>query len=567
MNEGQSQEEGLNIIDLFSGVGGLSMGFSMLSEIAQPVSCRLMIDSDPEARETVVRNDPRQRVLVADVFRVSSAQVREAAGLGPRDTVHVLVGGPPCQGFSWLGRRALDDERNAALLEFLRFVKELRPLAVVMENVPLIVTSHGGSIIREVCDGLSASGYASCADVVVASEYGVPQLRKRAIVIAYRGDVRVMPTLPPRTHERIPNASELRAQVERLRFESLKLPYVSVEEAIGDLPVLSEGGGSEVLPYPGLPRNAFQAWAREGSVAVFNHRSRVHSEAFLRKLSVIKEGSRNQELPAGIRFSDTYYSQAYARLHRAGIAQTVTTSFGNPGSGRFLHYGQLRAITVREAARFQTFPDRFVFHGVLQSQMRHVGNAVPVLLAKAIAGQVLGDLRACGALDEVKRRGRPRAIPANEMRSRIMRSVPSKNTSVELLLRKALSAAGVRGYRLHSKTAPGHPDLVFPTAKMAVFVDGCFWHGCKRCYRAPKTNVEYWKMKVERNRKRDRKIDSDCRSDGWQSVRVWEHVVLKTPKDAVRAVTQALTEAGRRRMRAVGAKALDIEISARRREP
>ena len=92
------------------------------------------------------------------------------------ETLHVLVGGPPCQGFSFLGRRALDDERNACLLEFLRLVKELKPLVALIENVPLIVTSHGGAIIREVCDGLAALGYTSSADVLVASEYGVPQL-------------------------------------------------------------------------------------------------------------------------------------------------------------------------------------------------------------------------------------------------------------------------------------------------------------------------------------------------------------------------------------------------------
>jgi len=125
--------------------------------------------------------------------------------------------------------------------------------------------------------------------------------------------------------------------------------------------------------YQTPPVSDFQRWARAGSIAIFNHRSRAHSEAYLRKIAVIEEGGSNQDLPDGQRFSDNYYSQAYARLSRNGIAQTVTTYFGNPGSGRFLHYNELRSITTREAARFQSFPDTCVFAGNHSTQMRHVG--------------------------------------------------------------------------------------------------------------------------------------------------------------------------------------------------
>ena len=238
--------------------------------------------------------------------------------MAPKEPIHVLIGGPPCQGFSWLGKRALDDARNVHLVDFLRIVRELRPLVAVMENVLLVVTSHNGAIIQEIMDGFGALGYASCADVLTASDYGVPQLRKRAFIVAYRGDLGIAPQFPRRTHERIPQASQLSLGDKRLRFETDKLPYVSVEEAIGDLPPLAAGEGEEFMFYNSPPLSDYQRWARSGSVGIFNHKSRAHTTKYLEKISVIEEGGRNQELPDDQRFSDNYYSQAYARLHRAG---------------------------------------------------------------------------------------------------------------------------------------------------------------------------------------------------------------------------------------------------------
>jgi len=535
-----------NFIDVFSGVGGLTLGFGDSS--AEP-SCRfvprLMVDKDPEAREVANRNMPKVPFLVADVQRLSGNELRHAAGLAPKEPIHVLIGGPPCQGFSWLGKRALDDARNVHLVDFLRLVRELTTWVAVMENVLLVVTSHDGAIIQEIVDGFSALGYASCADVLTASDYGVPQLRKRAFIVAYRGDLGVAPQLPRRTHERIPQASQLTLTDKRLRFEPDKLPYVSVEEAIGDLPPLAAGEGDEFMFYQLPPQSDYQRWARSGSVGIFNHRSRAHTQKYLEKISVIEEGGRNQELPDDQRFSDNYYSQAYARLHRAGISQTVTTYFGNPGSGRFMHYRDLRSITVREAARFQSFPDTFVLDGIQSTQMRHVGNAVPPLLARAVRDHVGLDLLTV----KLSRADTPNAgapireqVTENptELRSRIMRAVPAKNTSVEVELRRLLWAAGLRGYRLHDDRVPGHPDVIFASARVALFVDGCFWHGCQKCYREPKSNRKYWQMKVQRNRDRDARVNATCGEQGWRVVRAWEHEVKRSPRLVTRRILAAI---------------------------
>jgi DNA mismatch endonuclease (patch repair protein) len=261
----------------------------------------------------------------------------------------------------------------------------------------------------------------------------------------------------------------------------------------------------------------------------------------LEKIKVIVEGGRNQELPDNERFSDTYYSQAYARLHRNGIAQTVTTYFGNPGSGRFIHYRELRSITVREAARFQSFKDSYVFHGLHSTQMRHVGNAVPPLLARALRDQIARDLLAVGVhVPRVVGRPKKPRFESTEERSRIMRAVHGKNTSAERALRDALWVAGLRGYRLHSENVPGTPDVLYGIERLAVFVDGCFWHGCPKCYREPKSRKEYWTMKVQRNKDRDARVNADCEANGWRVLRLWEHEVLKTPKRAAARVAKVL---------------------------
>lgn len=387
----------LTHVDLFSGIGGFTLGF----EATNRFTTKLLVDSDQSAQTTFKRNRPRVPFWTKDLSKVEGEELLNLTKLKSEE-LDVLTAGPPCQGFSRLGTRQLDDPRNALLKRTAVFMGTLRPKLALIENVPALSWDGHSALYDEFCDVLAAAGYEPRAKVLEAWRYGVPQMRRRLFILAVRNDM-------PLPEEPFPEGdlSETFTAQELIRSadagEPICPPGLSVEEAIGDLPSIDAGAGTEATNYPPLEDELsdYQRARREGASILFNHKARAHSPAMLEKMAMIREGGRNLELPDEHRLradpEREYFSQAYGRLHRHGIAQTITTMFHNPGSGRFTHYRDQRALTVREAARFQSFDDRYMFLGKLEWQMRHVGNAVPVLLAKALADMCCELLTGFGA--------------------------------------------------------------------------------------------------------------------------------------------------------------------------
>lgn len=371
-------------VDLFAGVGGFTLGF----EKSGRYRTALMTDSDYSAALTFKRNRPHARYWPKDLRNVTGEEILELAKAEHRG-VDVLTAGPPCQGLSKIGSRQLDDPRNELLKHTAELIAQIQPKLAVIENVPPLAWDEHSPLFEELAEALYGQGYSDPHfRVLDAWRYGVPQLRRRAIILVARDDVDLLPVDP------FPSGADgdgffARALIRAAENgEPTCPPGLSVVDAIGDLPSIPAGGGQEAMPYDADTFTDFQRAHRGTASILFNHRSRTHSAAMLKKMAMIPEGGRNQELADEQRLRSAegeYFSQAYARLHRHGIAQTITTYFHNPGSGRFTHYDDLRALTVREGARFQSFDDDFMLTGKLDQQMRHVGNAVPVLLAKAIA--------------------------------------------------------------------------------------------------------------------------------------------------------------------------------------
>lgn len=354
-------------LDLFAGAGGLSCGFEWAGgHIVGGV------EMDGWAAQTFRLNHPDARVWANDIRNLKPEAVLDEIG-----AVDIVVGGPMCQGVSQRGPRDPHDERNFAFWTFADFVRVLRPQYFLMENVPALVSDvHNRSLAIAVFSQLESLGYHVSAEVVNCAWFGVPQLRYRLVTI---GSLESRPSFPPIVAQGV---------LGMLSEDD----FITVGQAIMDLPSVEAGGGVDEMPMPSLPDgcSAYAAMMREGAPYLFNHWSAATDEINLRRISFVPEGGNWHDIPLEFlpsRFQDVRpsdHTTTYRRLDRSHAAHTVTTECGNVTSGAFTHPTQNRAITVREAARLQGFPDHFRFVGPRNSQYRQVGNAVPPLMARRI---------------------------------------------------------------------------------------------------------------------------------------------------------------------------------------
>lgn len=366
-------------IDLFSGAGGLAEGFRHAG--FRTVAAN---DFDSDAAATFRLNFPEVPFFDRPIEELSAAMLLGAAGVG-RGELDVLLGGPPCQAFSvYNHQRGFHDERSGLFREYLRIVEGLRPRVVVIENVTGMKDLDEGRAILEIHERLGRLGYAVEHRVLKAEQYGVPQERRRIFFIASRiGPVQ----WPEPTHG---SGADL--------FDSTRSPLVTVWDALGDLPLLENGEGTDALrPYTRKAKSYYQEMMRAGSGGVRNHVAPNLADINLKRLRHIPPGGSWRDLPFGLlppgmkRARRSDHTKRYGRLHRDGLACTILTKC-DPHWGSFFHPEQDRAITVREAARLQSFPDTFGFLGPRSRQYAQVGNAVPPLLAFAVGRAVRGML-------------------------------------------------------------------------------------------------------------------------------------------------------------------------------
>lgn len=375
-------------VDLFSGAGGASLGL-----VQAGWDLRLAMDADPACGLTHTANLPG-RFILADLRDVEATTLMDEAQVGPGE-LDLLFAGPPCQGFSIIGSRVVWDERNNLYREVLRLTQAIRPRCVVIENVPGLVYLAKGAYLRAILEGLEGlaeQGYrAACAELL-AAQYGAPQMRWRLIIIGWREDLSIpagygFPHPTRGTAEigdLLPNCTIPPRQLEG---------FTTTADAISDLPHVA--AGEEVTHYAGPPAGGYQEVMRAGlNGELTNHYAARLSPANLARLAVIEPGQDWRDLPRDMlpgsmqRALRKDHTRRYRRMTWDGVPRAVITRFRDPKSGEYIHPEQDRTITIREAARLQGFPDRFVFHGDRSSQYDQVGNAVPVQLAEAIGAEV-----------------------------------------------------------------------------------------------------------------------------------------------------------------------------------
>jgi DNA-cytosine methyltransferase len=349
------------ILDLFSGAGGFSYGMEKNPHFKTVVA----LDFNKPAIETFKYNMPWAETIVGDI--TSDSIKKQIIERSKELKVNMIIGGPPCQGFSLKGKKlGLEDPRNFLFNEYLKIVETLQPEVFVIENVKALLSTSAGWFKNQIIQKVQSMGYFVEHGVLLASDFGVPQSRQRAIFIC-------------------------------CKTRSISLPIgnrdkkVTVRDAISDLSYLESGEGTFEQKYTTQPQSEYQIERREGSTKLYNHKASNHDDIAIAKLKMIPPECGKEYLPKEL-LGNQKFTGTWGRLKWDDVSPTIDTRFDACSNGTNNHPYLNRSITPREAARIQSFDDKFVFVGAKVNIRAQIGNVVPPLLAKAIADKIYKEL-------------------------------------------------------------------------------------------------------------------------------------------------------------------------------
>ncbi len=368
----QGLKLGPSVVELFAGAGGMMLG---LEEAGFTTLLANEVHAHPCM--TLRRNFPGTPIVEGSIRDFSASELFRAAGYNQIPQIDLVAGGPPCQGFSNAGMKDVNDPRNTLIGDFIRIVNEVRPRGFLLENVTGLVNLRGGRLWDNVAQELDELGYKFHVAVLHAADYGVPQMRKRLIVLGARDEA------PP------PHPEPTHAPSGELSLFGPTKPYVTCGEALADIPAIAPG--ETRTSYDVDPVTEYQKRMRAGSTQLLNHVASRHTAATIEYLSLFPPGGNIDDIPVHLRTG----KQGVQRWPLDGLARTITTAPED-----FVHPTVDRIPTIREEARIQSFPDRFEFMGQRTagnqmrrlgycSQSQQVGNAVPPLLAEAVGKAVI----------------------------------------------------------------------------------------------------------------------------------------------------------------------------------
>ncbi len=381
----------MKLVDLFAGAGGLSCGLEMSG--FKPIFANELVE---QYAQTYKQNHPDTQILIGDVRQLSDLNLKESLGLKSGE-LDLLAGGPPCQGFSVNAPiRSLDDERNHLFKDFLRVAAALKPKAVLIENVPGMISLGKGTVIEQIYEELESLGYTVSHAILFAGHYGVPQMRFRMMIVGIYGEnVKFNFPKPEYFAKAVANfagSKELCLKIQPDEVSTLK-KHTSVWDAMSDLPLISGSGYQKPVNYSSEPNTEYQKYLRENSFLVSNHVCNKIASINVERLKHIPQGGSWRDIPFDLlpkglqRARRSDHTKRYGRLHPDALCSTVLTKC-DPHWGSFFHPYEPRVISVREAARIQSFPDNYLFSGGITQQYEQVGNAVPPLLARAIGLEI-----------------------------------------------------------------------------------------------------------------------------------------------------------------------------------
>lgn len=344
-------------VDIFSGAGGLSLGAEMAG-----ITMRFAIEVNESAAKTYKRNHKHTEVLCQNIKEV------DLRNHFSNNSPFIIMGGPPCQGFSLSNtrNRNMKNEKNFLFREFVRMVKELHPKWFLFENVSGIVHMNHGTVVEMIADEFKALGYSVKFSVLKASDFGVPQNRERFFLVGNSLDI-------------------------DFDFPSPNDTKISVQEAIGDLPILENGDNYNELDYlmPIYEASEYARSMREKSNKSLQNFVSRNNDLAIKRYSYIPQGGNWQDIPEELMENYADKSRCHSGIYKRLRADQPSVVISNYRKSMLIHPTQNRGLSVREAARIQSFPDHFVFEGPISHIQQQIGNAVPPLLAKAVVKQIL----------------------------------------------------------------------------------------------------------------------------------------------------------------------------------
>ena len=344
------KKNSLGVVDLFSGCGGLSLGFKQAG-----FEIKAMVDFDKDSLITARENKISKNILNIDLYK--KEWLTNLFEFIDKDDIDVVIGGPPCQGFSLTGPRKFDDKRNLLYQALYDLIKESEPKAFLIENVKGMATLYKGSVKREIINKFTRIGYKVNTMILNSQDFGVPQSRERLFYVGMKNHIFDFP---------------------KPFFNSSN--FINCKEAIDDLPSLEDL--IELYFYPKEANSLYQKLIRNNLNELHNHQPTRHSKEVINVISQVPEGGNYKDLPPGVGESRRF-NEAWTRYHSLKPSKTIDTGHRN-----HFHYIYNRVPTVRENCRLQSFPDEFKVYGSKTSQNRQIGNAVPVLLAKILAENI-----------------------------------------------------------------------------------------------------------------------------------------------------------------------------------
>ena len=359
------------IIDLFAGVGGLSYGFANDNNFEIIAANEIL----PDMAKAYELNHPTVKMYCKDIKDFGFKDLQNDLNI-KKGEIDLVIGGPPCQAYSTVGKRLIDDPKGKLFQEYYRILKEIEPNCFLFENVKGILSMQKGELLKTIISLFESLGYRVKFKILNSADFGVPQIRERVIIIGTK--LKKSFDYPKSTHHNPKEKISL--------FNSNFKSYLTLSEAISDLPFIKSG--EEQFEYSNKPKNNFQILMRKNAPKkVMDHNAPKNNENLVKIMESLPDGGTPKDLPEELR-PKSGFANTYCRLWWNRPSPTITRNLSTPSSSRCIHPKAPRPLTTREGARIQCFPDDYIFYGSRSSKNLQIGNAVPTFLSIALKNAI-----------------------------------------------------------------------------------------------------------------------------------------------------------------------------------